>query len=147
MANIYLATSWRNEAQPALVERLRREGHEVYDFRNPPGGTGFAWSQVPLHGGANKDSIPAGDYLEVLDHPIAKAGFRADMSALFAADIVLLVLPCERDAHLELGWAVGAGKETVILLDDPCKASLMYLMVDHIVTNTDELLDWLSDGC
>lgn len=41
---IYLASSWRNAAQPGLVALLRSWGHEVYDFRNPaPGETGFAW--------------------------------------------------------------------------------------------------------
>ncbi len=33
--NIYVATSWRNERQPAVVKRLRAEGHNVYDFREP----------------------------------------------------------------------------------------------------------------
>src|SRR6266700_2939532 len=47
MARIYAASSWRNEDQPFIVEQLRRAGHEVYDFRNPPNGVGgFAWSQI-----------------------------------------------------------------------------------------------------
>ncbi len=32
---IYVASSWRNERQPAIIERLRAEGHNVYDFRKP----------------------------------------------------------------------------------------------------------------
>ena len=32
---IYVASSWRNAQQPAVVARLREAGHEVYDFRNP----------------------------------------------------------------------------------------------------------------
>ena len=38
MSKIYVASSWRNPHQPAIVEELRVAGHEVYDFRNPPGG-------------------------------------------------------------------------------------------------------------
>ena len=47
MPRIYVASSWRNKYQPEVVAALRKEGHEVYDFRNPkdnPGG--FHWADV-----------------------------------------------------------------------------------------------------
>jgi len=44
---IYVASSWRNPYYPEVVKRLREEGHEVYDFRNPPHGhAGFHWTDV-----------------------------------------------------------------------------------------------------
>ena len=46
MSRIYVATSWRNEEQPNMVNMLRADGHEVYDFRNPPGQAGFGWEQI-----------------------------------------------------------------------------------------------------
>ena len=47
MAKIYVASSWRNQYYPEVVKRLRHEGHEVYDFRNPPhGGNGFRWADT-----------------------------------------------------------------------------------------------------
>ena len=47
MASIYVASSWRNQYYPEVVKRLREEGHQVYDFRDPPhGGTGFHWTDV-----------------------------------------------------------------------------------------------------
>ena len=43
---IYVASSWRNTHQQAIVAALREAGHDVYDFRNPrPGDKGFAWSR------------------------------------------------------------------------------------------------------
>ena len=36
---IYVASSWRNVYYPDVVAKLRKTGHEVYDFRNPPSGT------------------------------------------------------------------------------------------------------------
>jgi hypothetical protein len=33
---------------------------------------------------------------------------------------------------LELGWFVGQGRKTAVLLDDPCTPELMYRMVDFI---------------
>ena len=43
---LYVASSWRNPVHPSVVEVLLEAGHEVYDFRNPPGGTGFSWREV-----------------------------------------------------------------------------------------------------
>ena len=34
---IYVASSWRNERQPDVVQALRNAGHDVYDFRHPHG--------------------------------------------------------------------------------------------------------------
>lgn len=47
MANIYVASSWRNQYYPEVVKRLKDEGHDVFDFWNPPhGGGGFLWTDV-----------------------------------------------------------------------------------------------------
>lgn len=32
---IYVASSWRNKHQQALVNELRQMGHDVYDLKNP----------------------------------------------------------------------------------------------------------------
>ena len=60
----------------------------------------------------------AKDYVRLLDHPIAEQGYRRDMDAMERVDTFVLVLPCGRSAHLELGWAAGAGKRTIILTQD-----------------------------
>lgn len=49
-----------------------------------------------------------------------------------------------RSAHLELGWAVGQGKKTAVLLDDPVTPELMYKMVDYLAPNVHDLLGWLG---
>lgn len=146
---IYLASSWRNTRYPAVLAMLRGAGHDVYDFRAPrPGDRGFHWTDVW------KDiaDVTEGDWriatgaqiIQMLEHPIAKAGFKSDMDALFSADVAVLVLPCGRSAHLELGFAVGAGKPTCVLLDDESEAELMYSMVDHLATSVEDLLGWLA---
>lgn len=46
---IYVASSWRNAYQPQVVDALRKEGNEVYDFRNPAeGDNGFLVSTFAL---------------------------------------------------------------------------------------------------
>ncbi len=47
MAKVYLASSWRNPYQPAVLKALRDAGHEVYDFRHPSDeDEGFKWKNV-----------------------------------------------------------------------------------------------------
>jgi len=109
---IYVASSWRNPWQPGVVQLLREEGHEVYDFRAPVAGdAGFSWREIdPLW----QQWTPE-QYRKNLRHPAAERGFRYDMDALEGCDACVLVQPCGTSAHLELGWAVGAGKRTAVL--------------------------------
>lgn len=159
---IYVASSWRNDFQPAVVTLLRTAGFEVYDFRHPhPDDNGFHWTEVDH----NWRRWTPRQYVEALEHPIAQRGFTNDMDALRACDACVLVLPCGRSAHLELGWAAGAGKRTYVLMDGnghsyddrPCSAcgdmdgchggiepELMYRMLDGIACSPGELLGMLG---
>jgi hypothetical protein len=138
---IYVASSWRNAHQPAVVAALRVAGHEVYDFREPtPGSNGFHWTEVQ----AAPRPWPGEVLREALRHPIAVAGFNSDMEALRTCDACVLVLPCGRSAHLELGWAAGAGKFTTVLMLGPEEPELMYRMLDEPVCTSvqEDLLAW-----
>jgi hypothetical protein len=147
---VYVASSWRNSMQPAVIQVLRAAGIDCYDFRNPEGGTGFSWRQVKpdpqITGlpGKGSDWEPVDTYMQMIEHPRAIEGFHADFDAMRKADAVVMLLPCGKSAHLELGWAIGAGKDTCILLEDPVEPELMYLMADHRVRNVMELLAWLG---
>ena len=124
MSKIYVASSWRNDKQPGVVEALRQQGHEVYDFRNPRfGDRGFHWSDIDPEW---KQWTPE-QFNEALSHPIAQRGFASDMDAMLWADVCVLVMPCGRSAHLEAGWFVGAGRPCLILLSDG-EPELMYKM-------------------
>ena len=65
------------------------------------------------------------------------------LAAIQCADAFVLVLPCGRSAHLELGWAIGAGKRTCILTHGE-EPELMAKMADHIATDVMDLLAWLG---
>jgi hypothetical protein len=120
---IYVASSWRNRTQPWVVSALRAFGHEVYDFRNPaPGNVGFGWKVC------TDESPPwSGETLrEVLNHPVAVEGYGYDVGALRACDACVLVLPCGRSAHWELGYAMGQGKAGYVVMFEPDEPELMY---------------------
>ena len=139
---IYVASSWRNAYQPDVVIALRKVGYEVYDFRQPkPGNHGFHWSEIDKAW----QSWSATQFREALSHPIAESGFDSDMNALEACDICVLVLPCGRSAHLEAGFAAGAGKPTLIYIPEPQEPELMYKIADCVCVTLDELLQELDD--
>jgi hypothetical protein len=114
------------------VRWLRLNGHQVYDFRNPPTASGaFSWSEIDdsLPVGPADLQLPASEIINLLGHPRAADGFASDMGALRSCDACVLVLPSGRSAHLEAGWAVGAGKFTIGLLADG-EPELMWKMLD-----------------
>lgn len=146
---IYVASSWRNTVQPYVVPSLRQyESAEVYDFRAPQknGGKGFHWSEID----PSWQSWNAEEFRKNLDHELACRGFEADMTSLKEADATLLVMPCGRSAHLELGYACGRGQETAIYLPEDRLANymvepeLMYKMAGRILNSMDEVMDWVE---
>lgn len=169
MARIYLASSWRNEMQPALVSLLRKNEHSVYDFRNPGGvfiddpgdGTqggffmgdkptrtaaglkGFQWSALDPNWA---DWTPEKYRAAMLGHPVASHGFNADARAMRWADTCVLLLPSGRSAHLEAGWMAGAGKRTIVYMPTKNEPELMNLLLDDICINEAELLECLKEG-
>lgn len=98
---IYVASSWRNVYQPEIVDWLRHDGHEVYDFKAPVlGDNGFHWREID----PNWKSWTPEQYAKVLESPLAEKGFRSDMTALENADLCVLVMPSGRSAAMEYGY-------------------------------------------
>jgi hypothetical protein len=141
-SKIYLASSWRNQQQEEVVAQLSAAGHQVYDFKNPsPGKTGFSWAEID----EKWQSWTPEEYRAALEHPTAVGGFRADFAAMQWADTFILLQPCGRSAHLELGWAVGERKRTCVILAPGQEPELMVKMVDKIALSVEEALKWLLE--
>lgn len=138
---LYVASSWRNDRQPRIVRYLRAYGHEVYDFRNPPGGdTGFHWSDIS----ENWECWKQKEFTEALNHPMAERGFKLDWEGMQWAEACVLVMPCGRSPHLEAGYFVGAGKPLLILLSDG-EPELMYKMATGVYADLGLLQIALQD--
>ena len=137
MSKIYVASSWRNQYYPEVVKRLREEGHEVYDFRNPPhGGHGFRWTEVD----ENAMDWTFEQYAEGLHHPKAERQFAADLEALEWADTCVLVLPSGRSAHTEAGWMAGRGNRVIVYFPEKQEPELMYKLFDAVVGDMEALV-------
>lgn len=136
---VYVASSWRCTHQPAAVTLLRTLGLDVYDFRHPaPGNHGFSWSEID----PEWLKWTPEQFRGALEHPTAIEGYARDMVALRNCDACVLVLPCNRSAHLELGWAAGAGKRTAVYIPEPQEPELMYRMLDAVLVSAPELVQW-----
>lgn len=142
MSKIYVASSWRNNSQPEFIQFLRANNHEVYDFRDPPDGipNGFRWSELD----PDWEGWSAERYREMLQLPLAYRGFESDFNGMIWADTGILLLPCGRSAHLELGWMAGRGKRTIILTKDGEEPELMALLATKICINWAEVLTSLN---
>lgn len=138
---IYVASSWRNEFYPEVVQTLSEAGYDVYDFRNPPqGGNGFRWSDID----PDYDKWTPDEYRDNMSHPLAAAQLKNDIEALQECNACVLVLPCGRSAHTEAGWMAGAGKKVVVFM--PCiqEPELMYGLFESVCTNYEELINSLK---
>lgn len=136
---IYLASSWRNDAQPVVLAALRAAGYETYDFRNPAlGEEGFSWREID----PNWQDWTADEYRRALQHPIAEHGYELDISALRVCEVCVLLLPSGRSASWEFGYAMGQGKQGIVLQMGKVEPELMYREAE-IATSVDELLHML----
>jgi hypothetical protein len=159
MVKIYLATSWSNPEHAKVLTYLRRQGHEVYDFKNPTlEQAGFKWERIDNQW----QSWKAKDFAYVVpNHPVAKQYFNLDRQALDNTEALVLLMPCGRSAHLEAGYAAGQGKKVVIYfpaeiydehyphkspqykLDNSFQPELMYLF--GTVVTYEAALAWALD--
>ena len=142
MIRIYVASSWRNQEQQTVVTRLREFGHKVYDFKNPPGKSGFSWRELD----PNWEKWTSLDYVRNLAKPTASHGYLSDYRAMQWADTCVLVLPCGRSAHIEAGYFNGAGKRLLIYIPERQEPELMYLMANNICLTMSEVLTALQEG-
>lgn len=139
---IYLASSWRNEYFPGIVQTLRETGYDVYDFRNPgDGGDGFRWSDISADW---LEWEPQRYRDELINNPRCDRQFANDLRAMQSCDVCVLLLPCGRSAHTEAGWFAGRGKKVIVHIPVKQEPELMYRLFDAVTTTIDELLEALK---
>ena len=135
---IYVASSWRNEFFPEIVSRLRSEGYDVYDFRNPgDGGDGFRWSDVSADW---LEWEPQRYRHELMNNPLCQRQFGNDERAMESCDACVLLLPSGRSAHTEAGWFAGKGRKVIVHIPIKQEPELMYRLFDAVTPTIDELL-------
>ena len=143
---VYVASSWRNEHQQDVVNELRLNGYEVYDFKHPNPNSidiGFQMSKID----ANWQDWNTEEFRTALRTDYAQYGFNRDFDAMKAADICVLCLLCGRSAHLEAGWMKGSGKKVIAFIPPGhrIEPELMYSMLDGIALSVQELIEMMKE--
>ena len=133
--NVFLTTVWGNPQHPEVVGLLRSAGFVVYDFAEHGPTLAPWWGQ---------DAVTAEQFTTRLADPMQLSSFRRNFEAMEAAAVRVLLLPAGRSAHLELGWFVGRGVPTVVVLGDCPPHELAYSLVDHLVPSVDGLVPVLQ---
>ena len=139
--DVYVASSWRNRYFPEVVELIRAAGLSAYDFREQ----GFSWGAVDPSRGMSPNRAPVDihKHAELLEHPLAAEHFALDADALENAQATVVVLPCGRSAHLELGYAIAGAQHTAVYMPEPQEPELMYRYCDLITDDLDDVIEFL----
>jgi len=143
MTKIYLASSWKNRNIINMVaEELSNIGHEVDNFTDPSNGRFvFSWTELPQEILLN---LNAKTFLK--DWRTQKA-FQQDKKKIDLADVVIMIMPCGRSSHLELGYAAGKGKKTIIYYPNSFvngEFETMYGFADLITNDIDNIIEELK---
>jgi hypothetical protein len=136
---IYLIGSLRNPEVPKIANKIREHGYEVFD----------QWYSA----GPNADDhlrdhfVAMGmNHKEILKTAAAVNIFEFDKRHIQASDVVVLLMPAGKSGFLELGWALGQGKQGYILFDqDPERVDVMFQFADDIFYSVTELVEHLDN--
>ena len=138
MSTIYLIGSLRNPQVPNVAQALRKAGHEVFDdwYTAGPEADDY-WQKYEEDKGHS--------YQEALTGYAAQHVFQYDRYHLDRCFIGILLLPAGKSGHLELGYMIGRGKPTYILLDKPPERwDVMYNFATGVFHSLDILIKVLS---
>lgn len=140
MKSIYVIGSLRNPAVPKIGNALRKLGLDVFDdwFASGPE-TDDYWKRYEKGRGHG--------YGQALKGYMAPHVFEFDKFHLDRTDGAVLVMPCGKSGHLELGYTIGRGKPGFILLPGEPKErwDVMYQFATDIFFSTKKFLDTLAE--
>lgn len=132
---IYIIGSLRNENIPVVSNHLRRlnPNWEVFDSWYAPGPHADDYLRDYCKGkGFN--------YKQTLKDWAATHIFEFDKKHISRATDVVMVMPCGKSGHLELGWAMGQGKRGYVLFDEtPERVDIMYQFATDVFFDINEL--------
>ena len=135
---LYLIGSLRNPNIPRLSAKIRPLGYNVFDDWYAAGERADdSWQAYEEAAGHS--------YTEALDGHHANHVYWFDYNHLESSDIVVLVLPAGRSAHLEFGFELGRHKTGYVLLPGaPERFDVMYKFANRVFLNEEDLLQELQ---
>ena len=129
---VYLIGSLINPEVHKLSQKIRELGFIVFDDWYAAGPEADdKWRDYEKARGRT--------YRDALAGLAAEHVYNFDFKHLNESDVAVLLLPCGKSGHLELGYMLGKGRKGYILLDNPERWDVMYKFADGIFHNFEEL--------
>lgn len=138
MKSLYLIGSLRNPDIPALGNKIRDLGIDVFDDWHGAGPhADDEWKRYEEERGH--------DYIEGLQGLAARHVFEFDKYHLDRCDIGVLAMPAGKSGHLEIGYLAGQGKPTFVLLEEGIdRWDVMYQFMTGVAQTEEELYELLK---
>lgn len=138
MTRIYLMGSMKNANVSKYAIELRKRGYEVFDDWMSPGpDADDHWQEYERQRGRT--------YMQALYGHHATTVFEFDKAHLDMCDIGILIMPCGKSGHMELGYLIGSGKQAYVLFDEePARYDIMYRFATGVAMNLEELITQLE---
>jgi hypothetical protein len=88
-------------------------------------------------------------YAEALSSRTASAVFAIDKAHILAADVIIMLQPCGRSAAMELGFAAGLGKKTLIVKEtgEVGKIEIMENFASLVANGEEDFFENHHDTC
>ena len=132
---IYLIGSLRNPEIPKLANKIREAtGEEVFDDWYAAGPEADdRWRDYEKDRGHS--------FTDALQGHAAKNVYSFDRRHIDRCRAGVLLLPAGKSGHLELGYIIGRGRPSYILLDnDPERFDVMYQFATGVFSNQEDLI-------
>lgn len=142
--NIYISSSWKNrDTVRQLATRLRKSGHEVYDFTDP---ACRKTPEIPPEKFPEQFDPEKHVYAEYINRPDWRAAVFENFSAIQRAELIILLLPCGNDSHADWALGVGLGMRSIVV-GCPRKGerSPVHLWADVILPDIEAALKWVNN--
>jgi len=132
----FVASRWRNAKQAKrLISEIRTKGWRVFSFfENRYNRSSGENPEIEMR---RFESTP-----HWRKNKQIRNIFKTDIKELKSSDVVILLLPAGRSAHIEAGIAYGLGKK-LILIGSFKKAETHYLIFDEFYNSIDEFINSL----
>lgn len=135
---IYIIGALKNKKVPEFANRLEQAGFEPFaDWFSPgPEADTFLLEYAKIRGW---------DYKKALRSYAATHTFNFDREHIDAADAAVMLAPCGKSGHMELGYVIGCKKPAYILFEEyPDRFDVMYNFATDVFDNEQELIDRLQ---
>ena len=138
MRSFYIIGSLRNKEIVPFANKLQALGYEAFaDWISPgPDADDYLRDYAKARGL---------DYRQTLETHAARHIFEFDKHHIDRCDAAVMLMPCGRSGHLELGYVRGQGKPGFIVFDqEPERVDVMYQFASEIFFSQEEFLGWLN---